>query len=96
MIDGLGGRSPVAALPTNPVAPGPATGGSATTAAVGAVRDVQLDLSALATSVRDMAAAPPVDAAKVARIRSGIASGDYRIDVAAVAERMIDVDLPKS
>lgn len=85
MIDGLGGRLP-------PIAVRPA----ATTAPIAEaarVKPARPDLSALATTVRDMAAAPPVDSAKVASIKNAIATGTYTISPTAVAERMIATDL---
>jgi len=36
----------------------------------------------------------PVDAAKVAEIRSAIAEGRYTIDPKAIADKMIALDLP--
>ncbi len=38
-------------------------------------------------------AGPPVDAEKVARIKAAIVGGRYPIDVRAIAEKMIDLDL---
>ena len=38
---------------------------------------------------------PPVDAQKVAAIRAAIAEGRYPIDPQAIAEKMIELDLPK-
>ncbi len=37
----------------------------------------------------------PIDMAKVAAIRAAIANGAYKIDVTAIAERMVAMDLPK-
>lgn len=89
MIDGLGGRLP-------PVAARAAAGSAATTRAVDAVAPVKPrgpDLSALAVAAREMASAPPVDAAKVDRIKNAIAVGNYKVEPDAVAERMIATDL---
>lgn len=36
---------------------------------------------------------PPVDAAKVAAIRTAIAEGRYPVDPQAIAQKMIDLDL---
>jgi negative regulator of flagellin synthesis FlgM len=45
----------------------------------------------------DLAAAgPPVDAGKIAAIRSAIADGSYRVNAEAIAGRMVDLDLPQS
>jgi negative regulator of flagellin synthesis FlgM len=41
-----------------------------------------------------VAEGPPVDAAKVARIRAAIAEGRYPVDAERIAERMIALDLP--
>jgi negative regulator of flagellin synthesis FlgM len=85
MIDGLGGRlPPIAARPAatmNPVA------------ATAKVKPAAPDISALATAVRDMASAPPVDTAKVDRVKNAIAAGSYRVAPDAIAERMIATDL---
>lgn len=37
----------------------------------------------------------PIDMGKVAAIRAAIANGAYKIDVTAIAERMVAMDLPK-
>ncbi len=42
------------------------------------------------------ASGPPVDAEKIAAIRAAIAEGRYPIDPKAIAEKMIELDLPKS
>jgi len=36
----------------------------------------------------------PIDTAKVASIREAIANGSYKIDAKAIADRMIELDLP--
>lgn len=38
----------------------------------------------------------PIDTDKVARIKAAIASGNYPVDADAIAERMVELDLPKS
>ncbi len=48
--------------------------------------------SNLARIARDLAAAPPVDSAKVERLRAAIISGDYRPDPAKIAERMVALE----
>nr|WP_295659212.1 flagellar biosynthesis anti-sigma factor FlgM [Polymorphobacter sp.] len=87
MIHGLGGRlPPISARPvatTNPVA------------AAAQVKPPAPDISALATAVRDMASAPPVDTAKVDRVKSAIAAGSYKVVPDVIAERMITTDLPR-
>lgn len=86
MINGLGGRlPPIAARPartTNPIA------------AAAPVKTAAPDISALATTVRDMASAPPVDTAKVDRVKNAIAAGSYKVVPDVIAERMIATDLP--
>jgi negative regulator of flagellin synthesis FlgM len=53
--------------------------------------------SAAPNPAADLAAAgPPVDAGKVAAIRAAIADGSYRVDPQAIADRMVDLDLPQS
>jgi negative regulator of flagellin synthesis FlgM len=39
-------------------------------------------------------AGPPIDAQKIAAIRSAISQGRYPIDAKAIAARMITLDLP--
>ena len=84
MIDGIGGRlAPIAARPaatTAPVAP------------TAKVNPAPSGMSMLA-AVRDMAAAPPVDSTKVASIKNAIATGTYAVSPAAIADRMIAIDL---
>jgi negative regulator of flagellin synthesis FlgM len=54
------------------------------------------DVDAPSNPVADLVASgPPVDAAKIAEIRAAIAAGAYRLDVQAIAERMIALDLPR-
>ena len=38
----------------------------------------------------------PVDLDKIARIKSAIASGNYPVDADAIADRMVELDLPKT
>ena len=42
--------------------------------------------------VRQMAASPPIDTARVAALRAAIADGSYAIDADAIAARMIAFD----
>lgn len=86
MIDRIGGI-PLAAVRT-------ATSASTMAATPAAAVAVKPDLSTLAATTRDLAKAPPVDTAKVDRIKSALALGTYKIDPAAVAEKMIALDLP--
>lgn len=39
--------------------------------------------------VREMAASPPVDSAKVETLKQAIASGSYKVDAEAIAARMM-------
>lgn len=48
--------------------------------------------SSLAQVAKDLAASPPVDDAKVERLRNAIISGDYRADPMAIATRMIALE----
>ncbi|MFT3965856.1 MAG: flagellar biosynthesis anti-sigma factor FlgM [Sphingobium sp.] len=38
----------------------------------------------------------PVDVDKIARIKAAIASGNYPVDADAIADRMVELDLPKT
>jgi negative regulator of flagellin synthesis FlgM len=47
------------------------------------------------TAASELAAqGAPIDSAKVASIREAIANGTYKIDAKAIANRMIELDLP--
>jgi negative regulator of flagellin synthesis FlgM len=48
--------------------------------------------SSLAQVAKDLAASPPVDTAKVERLRAAIISGDYRADPAAIATKMMALE----
>ena len=51
--------------------------------------------SSAGSAVADLVAAgPPVDSDKVAAIRAAILAGNYPVDPAKIAERMIEIDLP--
>lgn len=50
--------------------------------------------SSLGGIARDLAAGPPVDAAKVARLRDAIVGGDYRADSQAIAAAMLALETP--
>lgn len=41
---------------------------------------------------RELAAAPAVDASRVAEVRQALESGSYRIDPARIADRMLEMD----
>lgn len=50
---------------------------------------------AITTPAAELAAqGAPIDSAKVASIRAAIANGTYKIDAKAIANRMIEMDLP--
>ncbi|WP_419813787.1 flagellar biosynthesis anti-sigma factor FlgM [Glacieibacterium sp.] len=53
-----------------------------------------LNLSGTAVAARALAQSPPVDAGKVAALRTAIASGSYAIDPGKIAEKMVALDLP--
>ena len=50
------------------------------------------ELSLLATAVKHLAGSPPVDAARVASLRTAIAAGSYRVDPDAIAAKMLILD----
>lgn len=37
----------------------------------------------------------PIDAEKISRIKAAIASGNYPVDADAIADRMVELDLPR-
>ena len=87
MIDGVGKSGPGA------IGPGRAEKGNglapvAGQAARGADRAVHSEVLGLVSG------GAPVDAAKVAAIRSAIAEGRYPVDANRIAESMIALDLP--
>jgi flagellar biosynthesis anti-sigma factor FlgM len=53
-----------------------------------------LALSPTAHAARDLAAAPPVDTAKVTTLKGQIAAGTYVVDPSRIADAMIALDLP--
>ncbi|HEX7874548.1 MAG TPA: flagellar biosynthesis anti-sigma factor FlgM [Sphingobium sp.] len=38
----------------------------------------------------------PIDVEKIQRIKAAISSGNYPVDADAIADRMVDLDLPKT
>ena len=48
--------------------------------------------SALAQAAKDMAASPPVDRARVADLKAALASGNYRPNPMAIAEKMLALE----
>lgn len=55
-------------------------------AAAGTVKSAVLEL---------VASGPPVDAGKVEAVRAAIQGGRYPVDPRRIAQRMLDVDLPR-
>ncbi len=49
----------------------------------------EVESSSARIIARDMAARPPVDATRVDALRRSIAEGSYRIDPAAIADRLL-------
>lgn len=88
MIDGVGktglGRIELGRVAPDGSAP-VAKAGNATTGSGKAVGGAVAEL---------VAGGPPVDADKVAAIRTAIAEGRYPVDPEKIAERMIALDLP--
>jgi negative regulator of flagellin synthesis FlgM len=51
---------------------------------------------AITTPAAELAAqGAPIDTAKVASIREAIANGTYKINAKAIADRMIELDIPR-
>jgi negative regulator of flagellin synthesis FlgM len=46
-------------------------------------------VSAARSAIREMAAEPPVDGARVADLRAAISSGSYRVDADRIADAML-------
>jgi negative regulator of flagellin synthesis FlgM len=86
MIDGLGrtGLQRLAVFGND--APGRAITGAPASAAPRAAGSKAGQL------VRDMAATPPVDSARVAALRQGIATGSYKPDPQAIASAMLRLE----
>lgn len=88
MIDGLGRGSPL-----RPTLAGNAAAARAAPATAAAPAASPRALSAQAGQrVRDMAASPPVDVARVAALRLAIADGSYKPDPDAIAAKMIALE----
>lgn len=74
-----------------------ARSGATQRAAAPAKVDIALRNSVAAPSLAaDMVSAmgPPLDLKKIEEIRAAIAEGRYAIDPQAIADRMVDMDLP--
>jgi negative regulator of flagellin synthesis FlgM len=86
MIDGLGRGAPLR-LPGAGADPAARTGAAAPSAPAGRAAG-----SGPGQIVRDMAAKPPVDSARVETLRLAIAAGTYKPDPDAIAARMIALE----
>ncbi|SFS12840.1 flagellar biosynthesis anti-sigma factor FlgM [Sphingomonas jatrophae] len=88
MVDGIGptGAGRIGATQSvAPVAKVSRTGLISRAAASGTVPNPAADLAAFG---------PPVDATKVAQLKKAIAAGSYAADPSAIADKMIELDLP--
>lgn len=63
-------------------------------AKVAPVKSDAAEQAALNPAAELASSGPPIDAEKIAAIRAAIAEGRYPIDPRAIAEKMIDLDLP--
>jgi negative regulator of flagellin synthesis FlgM len=90
MINGIGpsgsGRVDAPRPDTVQRSTGPAT--------VAAVKSETTEGASLNPAAELAASGPPIDTEKVAAIRAAIAEGRYPIDPKAIAEKMIELDLP--
>lgn len=69
-------------------------GGEASSAKIGSATSAPAP-STVTSMVFDMIhSGPPVDFAKVARLKEAISQGNYPINATKIAERMIALDLP--
>jgi negative regulator of flagellin synthesis FlgM len=92
MINRVAGQGPMP--PQYAIEPAGARGGAAVSAAAPVGRVLpRAELSSLPMDVSNLAASPPVDAAKVAALKSAIQSGTYKPDPDAIAARMVEIDL---
>lgn len=58
--------------------------------------DTATTSNAVANPVAQIAqAGAPIDLDKISRIKQAIASGNYPVDADAIAEKMVDLDLPR-
>jgi negative regulator of flagellin synthesis FlgM len=90
MINGIGPTGPgrVDAPRSDSVQRGAAT------AKVVPIKGDTVEGTSLSPAADLAASGPPIDAEKVAAIRAAIAEGRYPIDPKAIAEKMIELDLP--
>ena len=88
MIDGLGRGVPLR-LTLAATAPAERGAPAAASAPAAAPRAVAANVGRW---VRDMAAAPPVDTARVEALRQAVAAGSYQPDPEAIAAKMIALE----
>ena len=86
MVDPIGSKLGTVAAAT-PVAPPRAVQPVATPAA--AAGEASVAASSLVTTARDLAAKPPVDAERVARIKRAVEDGRFPIVPTTIADRLI-------
>ena len=95
VIDGVGRAQaprPVAAV--GDTAASVKTAGTGRTVDAAAVAAQAPAVSNLGRIAKELAASPPVDAARVATLRTAIASGDYQPDPDRIAAAMIALETP--
>ena len=94
MIDGIGRTPPPRAAVTSGNMPAKTGDGEAVSRVVGAapVAGQAAAASNLGRIAKDLAASPPVDAARVAALKTAIASGEYRPEPGKIAERMLALE----
>ncbi len=85
MIDGIGRMQPVAPALTEPNSRSDAAAPRGNRPSEQESASLQLDGIA-----RELAAAPPVDTARVAALRAAIEAGSYRVDPEKIAAAMIE------
>lgn len=103
VIEGIGRSQPPRAVSTGTeatrtsgadAAPRMATVGNDRVGRDSVGRDRAAPASGLSGIAADLAAKPPVDAAKIERLRAAIVGGDYRPDPHAIAAAMIALESP--
>lgn len=88
MIEGLGRMQPVGPAVTEAQTRGSAAG-EAVKAGAGVPKEARAADLSMGRLASEMAAAPPVDMARVAALREAIAEGRYKADPEAIAGAMI-------
>jgi negative regulator of flagellin synthesis FlgM len=89
MIEGLGRMQPVGPAVTETQTGTQARGGEAVKAGAGVPKEARAADLSMGRMASEMAAAPPVDMARVAALREAIAEGRYKADPEAIAGAMI-------